>query len=76
MFKKETMERNRNFSKEPWLAVVLSLCLPGIGQIYAGRINMELMNHIKYRRIAFLFLVTTVEIAGTAESLEPSLWTI
>lgn len=32
------MEDNQNFSKEPWLAVVLSLCWSGIGQIYAGRV--------------------------------------
>lgn len=32
------MEDNQNFSKEPWLAVVLSLCLAGIGQIYSGRV--------------------------------------
>lgn len=32
------MEDNQNFSKEPWLAVVLSLCWAGIGQIYAGRV--------------------------------------
>ena len=32
------MEDNHNFSKEPWLAVMLSLCWAGIGQIYAGRV--------------------------------------
>lgn len=32
------MEENQNLSKEPWLAVVLSLCLSGVGQIYAGRV--------------------------------------
>ncbi|MCP4613112.1 MAG: signal peptidase I [Planctomycetes bacterium] len=32
------MERNHSFSKEPWLAVVLSLCMSGVGQIYVGRI--------------------------------------
>ncbi|MHC4585318.1 MAG: signal peptidase I [Planctomycetota bacterium] len=33
------MEANHNFSKEPWLAVVFSLCWAGVGQIYAGRIQ-------------------------------------
>ena len=33
------MEANENFSKEPWLAVVLSLCWAGIGQIYAGSVS-------------------------------------
>lgn len=33
------MEENQNLSKEPWLAVVLSLCLSGVGQIYVGRIR-------------------------------------
>jgi len=33
------MEENQNFSKEPWLAVVLSLCWAGVGQIYASRIQ-------------------------------------
>ena len=33
------MEDNHNFSKEPWLAVVPSLCWAGIGQIYTGRIQ-------------------------------------
>jgi signal peptidase I len=31
------MEKKRNYPKEPWLAVVLSSCLSGIGQIYSGR---------------------------------------
>ena len=33
------MEDNQNLSKEPWLAVVLSGCWTGVGQIYAGRIQ-------------------------------------
>jgi len=32
------MEKKRNYPKEPWLAVVLSFCWAGIGQIYSGRI--------------------------------------
>ena len=32
------MEKSYNCHKEPWLAVVLSSFLAGIGQIYAGRI--------------------------------------
>ena len=31
------MEKKRNYPKEPWLAVVLSSCWAGIGQIYSGR---------------------------------------
>lgn len=31
------MEKKRNYPKEPWLAVVLSFCWAGIGQIYSGR---------------------------------------
>ncbi len=31
------MEKMRNYPKEPWLAVVLSSCWAGIGQIYSGR---------------------------------------
>ena len=31
------MEKKRNYPKEPWLAVILSSCWAGIGQIYAGR---------------------------------------
>jgi len=31
------MEKMRNYTKEPWLAVVLSSCWAGIGQIYSGR---------------------------------------
>jgi len=33
------MEKKRNYPKEPWLAVVLSSCWAGIGQIYSGRIS-------------------------------------
>ncbi len=32
------MEKKRNYPKEPWLAVVLSSCWAGIGQIYSGRV--------------------------------------
>lgn len=32
------MEQMRNYTKEPWLAVVLSSCWAGIGQIYSGRV--------------------------------------
>ncbi len=32
------MEKKRHYSKEPWLAVVLSSLLMGIGQIYTGRL--------------------------------------
>lgn len=32
------MEKKRNYHKEPWLAVVLSSFLAGIGQIYSGRV--------------------------------------
>jgi signal peptidase I len=32
------MEKKRDRSKEPWLAVVLSSLLMGIGQVYSGRI--------------------------------------
>ncbi len=31
------MEKKQNYPKEPWLAVVLSSCWAGIGQIYSGR---------------------------------------
>lgn len=33
------MEKMRNYTKEPWLAVVLSSCWAGIGQIYSGRVS-------------------------------------
>jgi len=33
------MEKKRNYPKEPWLAVVLSSCWAGIGQIYSGRVS-------------------------------------
>ena len=32
------MEKKRNYPKEPWLAVVLSSCWAGIGQIYSGSV--------------------------------------
>ena len=49
------MEENQNLSKEPWLAVVLSSCFSGIGQIYAGRVRrgiILILIHI------FLFFVS------------------
>jgi len=33
------MEKKRNYPKEPWLAVILSSFLAGIGQIYTGRVS-------------------------------------
>jgi len=33
------MEKMRNYPKEPWLAVVLSSCWAGIGQIYSGKVS-------------------------------------
>jgi signal peptidase I len=33
------MEKKRNYPKEPWLAVVLSSCWAGIGQIYSGKVS-------------------------------------
>jgi len=32
------MKKKRNYTKEPWLAIVLSSFLAGIGQIYSGRV--------------------------------------
>lgn len=33
------MEKNREYPKEPWLAVVLSSFVIGVGQIYTGRVR-------------------------------------
>jgi len=56
MFKKAAMEENQNFSKEPWLAVVLSLCWTGIGQIYAGRVLRGIILILTHVFLYFLCL--------------------
>jgi signal peptidase I len=50
------MEENQNLSKEPWLAVVLSSCLSGVGQIYAGRIQRGIILILIYVFLFFLCL--------------------
>ena len=64
------MEKKRHYPKDPWLAVVLSSFLAGIGQIYSGRvlrgINLILIEMALFCSITWSLLNPRCDILITA----------